>query len=191
MNKDIEVWKDIPEYQGYYQISDRGRVKSLMRTVTVKSSTKYPNGRSVVYKEKILNPMCDANGYLFVQLYKNDKFKSKRIHRIVAQVFLQNPNGFSQVNHKDENKENNRVDNLEWCDAKYNVNYGTGKYRKVRNNIPVKQYDLSGNFIKQYNSATEATKDLKIPQYRAKDILKVCRGVGKTVNGYIWKFTNN
>lgn len=190
MTKEKEVWKDIPGYQGYYQISNLGRVKSLQRTITHKPSKKFPNGRVVIYKERELIPSTDSSGYLFVQLYKSGVFKSKRIHRLVAETFLQNDKNCCQVNHKDENKHNNNVSNLEWCTAKYNINYGTGKYRKVTNNIPVIQYSKSGEFIAEYNSATAATYALNIPQFYARDILRVCRGRGKTVQGFIWKLKN-
>lgn len=190
MNKDIEVWKDIPEYQNYYQVSSFGRVKSLERTVKSKPSSKHPDGRTITYKEKVLSPMYDLSGYQFVQLYKQDKFKSKRIHRVVAEVFIPNPNNLPQVNHKDENKENNSIDNLEWCTSKDNVNYGTGKYRKVTNNIPIAQYTLDGQLVAEYSSASQAAAALNIHQARSRDILRVCRGIGKTVKGYTWKFIN-
>lgn len=187
MTEEKEVWKDIPEYQDFYQISNFGRVRALQRTILHKPSVKFPNGRKVVYKERELIPSTDNNGYLFIQLYKNGNFKSKRIHRLVAETFLPNPQNLEQVNHIDENKTNNCVNNLQWCSPKYNVNYGTGKYRKVRNNIPVLQFSKQGEFIAEYNSATAATIALGIPQFYARDILRVCRGVGKTVQGFIWK----
>lgn len=87
MTEEKEVWKDIPGYQGYYQISNLGRVKSLQRTITHKPSKKFPNGRVVIYKERELIPSTDSSGYLFVQLYKSGVFKSKRIHRLVAETF--------------------------------------------------------------------------------------------------------
>ena len=144
--KEIEEWKDIPGYLGYYQISNLGRVKSLNRTIVYSPSKFYPNGRVRVLKEKILTPSVDKKGYEFVQLFINGNYRSKKIHRLVAEVFISNPNNLEQVNHKDENKKNNKVSNLEWCTLIYNINYGTGKYRKTLNKrIPVVQYDLDGN----------------------------------------------
>ena len=107
----MEIWKDIEGYEGLYQVSNKGRVKSLNY------------GRTG--KEKILRPGKNNDGYLIVILYKNGKKKNFRIHRLVAKAFLTNPNNLLEVNHRDENKENNHVENLEWCDRKYNINYGS------------------------------------------------------------------
>lgn len=184
-----EEWKDIPGYLGYYQISNLGRVKSLERTIVYPPSKYYPNGRTRVLKEKIMTPSIDKKGYQFVQLFINGKFRSKKVHRLVAESFLLNPNNFPQVNHKDENKLNNSVKNLEWCTLIYNINYGTGKYRKtLRKRIPVVQYTKDGKLIREYESATAATKILNIKQGYARSILQTCRGVYKYFHGYIWKF---
>lgn len=184
-----EEWKDIPGYLGYYKISNLGRVKSLERTIVYPPSKYYPNGRTRVLKEKIMTPCVDKKGYLFVQLFINGKFRSKKIHRLVAEAFIPNINNLPQVNHKDENKKNNSFSNLEWCTLIYNVNYGTGKYRKTLNKrIPVVQYSLDGELIREYESATAATKILNIKQGNAKNILQTCRGVYKSFHGYIWKF---
>lgn len=187
-----EEWKDIPGYQGVYQISTLGRVKSLERTIVYPPSKSYPNGRTRVLKEKVLTPCVDKKGYQFVQLFTNGNFRSKKVHRLVAEAFIPNIHNFEQVNHKDENKKNNCVDNLEWCTLIYNVNYGTGKYRKtLKKRIPVMQYDLEGNFVREYESATAATKVLGIKQGNAKTLLDTCRGKYKYMFGYIWKFKHN
>ncbi len=186
-----EVWKDIPEYLGYYQISSLGRVKSLERTITSSPSKKYPNGRTLVLKSKILTPCTDKKGYKFVQLFINNKFRSKKVHRLVAECFIPNPENLPQVNHKDEVKSNNSVDNLEWCSSIYNINYGVGKYKKTLNKrIPVVQYTLDDKLIREYESATAATKVLNIKQGNVRQILQTCRGVYKTMFGYKWKFKN-
>lgn len=100
-----EVWKDIKGYEGLYQVSNLGNVKSLKFN-----------------KEKILIPLFDKN-YLFIQLWKNGKYKRYKVHRLVAEAFIPNTNEYSCVNHKDENKQNNCVDNLEWCTNQYNIEY--------------------------------------------------------------------
>ena len=117
-----EIWKDIKDYEGIYQISNIGRIKSLDR---------YCNNRLI--KGKILSPHL-AKGYLKINLYKNGKSKHFAIHSLVAEAFIPNPNNYPEVNHKDENKENNNVDNLEWCDSKYNCNYGTRTERIISSN---------------------------------------------------------
>ena len=106
-----EEWRDIKGYEGKYQVSNLGRVKSL--------KDKYNN-----YREKILKP-GNYRGYLYVNLCKEGKSKRFHVHRLVAIHFISNSNTYPQVNHKDENPSNNRVDNLEWCTTKYNINYGT------------------------------------------------------------------
>ena len=112
----MEEWRYIKGYEGKYQISNYGRVKSL----------KNSKGN---YREKIMNPNDDTHGYLKVNLSKNNKKKTYKIHRLVAIHFIDNPNNYECVNHKDENKQNNRVENLEWCTKKYNTNYGTTQKR--------------------------------------------------------------
>ena len=107
----IEEWRDIEGFEGVYQVSNMGGLKRI-----------WLRGRMNV---KALKPNINQDGYCSVGLYKNGRCKTMLLHRIVAQAFLPNPSCLPQVNHKDENKQNNAVDNLEWCDAKYNCNYGT------------------------------------------------------------------
>lgn len=187
-----EVWRDIPEYLGYYQISNLGRVRSLERTITYSPSKAYPNGRNMVLKQRVLKPCTDKKGYEFVQLFINNKFRSKKVHRLVAEVFIPNPNNLPQVNHKDEVKNNNKVTNLEWCSAAYNVNYGVGKYKKtLGKRIPVVQYTIDNVLVREYESATAAAKSLNKSQGSSRQILQACRGKHNTTFGYKWKFKNN
>lgn len=106
-----EVWKEIPGYDGKYFISSFGNVKVIYKWIKD--------------NEKILSPMINKDGYYQVNLSLHKNVKHHRIHRLVAEAFIDNPNGYPMVNHKDENKLNNRVDNLEWCDHTYNIRYGT------------------------------------------------------------------
>lgn len=117
----MEYWKEIPGYEGLYEVSSYGRVRSVDRYVK--------NGHSSyrLQKGRVLSPGKDKKGYLNVQL-RNKNFK---VHRLVAQAFIENSDNLPMVNHKDEDKTNNNVTNLEWCDAKYNNNYGSRK-DKVR-----------------------------------------------------------
>lgn len=111
-----EIWKDIQGYEGLYQVSNLGNVKNKIQPY--------------LKQEKIYKKFSNSNGYLFVGLRKDKKRKFKYIHRLVAEAFIPNPNNLPQINHKDENKQNNCVNNLEWCTNKYNQNYGTIKERK-------------------------------------------------------------
>lgn len=112
----MEEWRDIKDYKGIYQISNKGRVKSLNRI----------DSRGNKVNEKILRP-GKRNNYLYVRLCKDGKFKDYRIHRLVAEAFIPNPDNLPVVNHKDEDKSNNCVENLEWCTQEYNVNYSLSK----------------------------------------------------------------
>lgn len=118
-----EIWKDIPGYEGSYQVSNYGRVKRLEHIT--------PN--NIRLPEKISTQFKNQNGYMMVILSKNGEGKQFVVHRLVAQAFLPNPNNLPFVNHKDESRIHNNVENLEWCTAKYNSNYGTIKDRKSKN----------------------------------------------------------
>ena len=112
----MEEWKEIPGYEGLYEVSNMGNVRNIRRNTLLRLSK-------------------DCYGYTQVSLYKNSIRTGLRVHRLVAQAFLSNPDNLPQVNHKDEDKSNNRVDNLEWCDSKYNLNYGTARIRSRNTNI--------------------------------------------------------
>jgi hypothetical protein len=114
-----EIWKEIKDYEGLYQISNLGRVKSLEKKVGFRKR-----------KEKILKQHFDKDGYVKVYLCKNSKVKFLSVHRLIAQAFIPNPDELPQINHKDENKANNKIENLEWCTCKYNINYGTRTKRQ-------------------------------------------------------------
>lgn len=128
-----EVWVPVKGYEGYYKVSNKGRLLSERRFITRK------NGVKQFCKEQILQARSLLNsGYYAVNLIKEKKFKHFLIHRLVAEHFISNPDNLEQVNHKDENKLNNDVENLEWCDRSYNANYGTNQERRcstrIRNN---------------------------------------------------------
>lgn len=172
-----EIWKAIEGYEGRYEVSNYGRVKSLNYHRTG--------------KEKVLKPAIDSNGYWRVGLYKNSKRKFFSVHRLVAEAFLPNPQNLPEVNHKDENKANNRVENLEWCTAKYNSNYGTHIQRVIKKTTngklskKVLQLDLQGNLIKEWASAHEVER--KLGMYNT-CINACCKGKIKTAYGFIWKY---
>ena len=164
-----EVWKDILGYEGLYQVSDKGRVKSI--------------GYG---KERILKPANNGRGYLLVGLCKNNEKKHFLVHRIVAQAFIPNPNNLPEVNHRDENKENNRVENLEFCDRKYNCNYGTTKQRMIKKlSKTVLQYSKDGKFIREWKSTKDIERNLG---YSHSFISACCRGKYKSGYEYIWKY---
>ena len=151
-----EVWKCVTGYEGIYEVSNLGRVRSLERIVRKWDGVRTSKG-------KILSPATNLHGYLFVQLYKNGRCEMKTIHRIVATAFIPNTDNLPQINHKDENKKNNRASNLEWCTAKYNNNYGCRTEmarRKMERGLVA--YDLSGNLIGRFSNFTSASNALGI-----------------------------
>ena len=187
--KNVEEWKTIPNYEEY-QVSTYGRVKRLAYYKNVCGGSKQ------YCKERILKPQCRKLGYLAVSLSKNSVVKSFLVHRLVAIVFIPNPNDFPQVNHKDENTSNNHVENLEWCNQKYNSNYGTSKQRiasKLKNGIfskSVEQYDKRGTFINEFPSAMEASRHLGI---NVSGIISCCNGNKKytTCGDFQWKYKDS
>lgn len=172
----MEIWKDIKDYEGLYQVSNLGRVKSL-------------NYRHIG-KERILKPLKAINGYLFVILYKDGKKDIFRVHRLVAETFIPNPENKPEVNHKSENKTDNRVENIEWIWHKDNCNHGTRNERvskKLTNgklSKPVLQFTLDGEFVREWPSTQECGRNGFIYQ----KISLCCRGKQKSHKGYKWKY---
>ena len=162
-----EIWKDIEGYEGLYQISNLGNVKSLNYMKT---------------KAEQLLKLDDDRGYKKITL-KGKKFK---VHRLVAKAFIPNPNDYPCVNHKDENHGNNCVDNLEWCTYEYNNNYGTIKQRLSElNGKPIGQFNKDTmELIATFNSSWDAARHLKISNH----IVACCLGQRKTCGGYVWKY---
>lgn len=167
----MEVWKKIDGFD--YEVSNYGRIKSLNRIVRYEKQ----DGRQVSQKisGKILKPVKLKNGYLTNILRKDGKSYCKYIHRLVAEAFVNNPHNLQVINHKDRNRENNHVDNLEWCTIEYNVRYSRA--------FPVKQYSLDGQYIKTYPSMTCAEDNLGLPNDSIrKSLLK--QGI---THGYKWE----
>lgn len=158
----IEEWKDIVGYENLYQVSNLGNVRSLDRTI-IRS-----HGEKLTVHGKILKPMI-SRGYCYVRLNNCGNWKDKQIHRLVAQAFIPNPDNLPEINHKDEIKINNYVENLEWCTREYNVNYGnrSEKFSKSMKGKLVgdknPRYGKTGTF--KGRKHTEETKE-KIRQAR-------------------------
>ena len=167
-----EYWKPVVGYEGLYEVSNWGRVKSLPRNGTVKYA-------------RILKLYTDKDGYLYVVLSKNNKQKLFKIHRLVAEAFIPNPNNLPMINHKDENKQNNNVENLEWCSAKYNSNYGTAiERRSKKRSKPILQFTLDGEFVREWESTMECERN----GYNHGAVVSCCQGKRKTHKGFIFKY---
>lgn len=175
-----EIWKDIENYEGLYQVSNLGRIRSVDRVIKNNNNI-YHNLKGCILKQQYQN-----NGYLCVTLWKNNKKKLCTVHRLVANAFVKNPFDLPCVNHKDENKTNNIVENLEFCTQRYNNNYGTKNERMINKKIkPVIQFSLDGEFIKEWPSVVSVQTETG---YNRGSISNVCLGKAKSAYGYKWKY---
>lgn len=175
-----EIWKDIEGYEGLYQVSNLGNVKSLDRYIPHKKlGKKFCAG--VMMATHINKP-----GYVTVNLCKANRYKSHDVHRLVAKAFVEGFADGLEVNHIDENKQNNRMCNLEWVTKSQNNRHGTKIERQAEQiKKPVLQYDTQGNFLKEWSSATDAEKCLSGKLTGA--ISHCINGKTKTAYGYVWK----
>ena len=186
----MEIWKDIEGFEGYYQISNYGRLKSLQRFVPIN------RGQRIV-RERIIKIHIGSCGYYQhpLNVKSLNKRKTILIHREVAKMFVPNPSPqlYTEVNHIDENKLNNHYSNLEWCDRSYNNVYGTRKQRIIitqRNSHPrrkqVYQFNKKGELIAVFQSTREAERSTNICH---NNISQCVNGQRKTAGGFIWKMT--
>lgn len=178
-----EEWRSVPGYEESHEISNYGRVRSLKRDFIDKT------GKMQHVKGKILKPKITALGYAQVHLKGVDPWLS--VHRLLAKAFIPNPKGLPFVNHKDENKANNVVENLEWCTAKYNCNYGTRVARIVAGrSTPVHQIDIETNeIIATWQNAEEAAR-VGFGRNRGSNINHCLRGKIPYAYGYKWAYAN-
>lgn len=171
-NAKDEIWKPIKGYEGLYEISNQGRVKSLKRNTA---------------RTKILK-LHDTKRYLQIELSKNGITEYKSVHRLVAEAFVPNPNNLPEVNHKDENKKNNFVGNLEWISRHDNLLYGTRIKRiSEKKRTAVNAFDKNGNLIASYKSIKEAAEKNKLAPI---NISRCCREIYKSSGGLIWRFAD-
>lgn len=168
-----EEWRPIPNFEGLYEVSNLGNVDSL-------------NNYNRKQKRKRLKPRLDIHGYYWVRLSNKQKIKKFKIHRLVAMCFIPNQNNLPCINHKDENRQNNRADNLEWCTYQYNNTYGSRiEKMKEKIGVPIIQLTLDDKFVAIYNSISEAATIFKI---NSSALTTVCRGNTDTACGYKWRY---
>ena len=173
-----EVWKPVKGFEGLYEISSYGRVKSLVVWCGNATIDQYKK------REYILKPILGTNGYYYVNLCKDKKRYIRRPHRLVAEAFLDNPNNYYAVNHIDGNKINNRAQNLEWCSLKQNNQHAfrTGLMDRLKK--PVEKIDKNGNVICSYDSESDAAR---IEQIDVRNISACITGKRKTAGGFYWR----
>jgi len=176
-NVKTELWQDIPGYEGLYRVSNFGRILSLNK----------PNGQKGRLKK-----LHSHHGYWCVTLSKNGVVRNMRVHRLVAKAFVSGYKEGLVVNHKDENKKNNRFDNLEWISQEENLNYGTARERSKKNHCcrPIEMYDLEGTFLRSFQSIKEAERFLGV-QSSHSNISNCCRGFKNMSLGYRWRYVDS
>lgn len=173
----MEEWKPVVGFEDRYEVSDCGNIRNALT-------------------KQVLKPQARKHGYLSVWLYgkpwRNRTGKQYSVHRIVAEAFVDNPYGYKEVNHIDECKTNNSAKNLEWCDRKYNINYGTTQQRRAAKIIngprakAIDQLDLNGNYIRSFPSAAEANR---LYGFSRTCICNVIKGKQETSSGFKWRFS--
>lgn len=191
-----ELWKDVVGYEGLYQVSNMGRVRSVdHETETARNGVTFV----VSKKGKVLTPVTRQHGYLGVMLYGRGGharrgFRTFSVHRLVAEAFVENPHGYAEVNHLDECKTNNRADNLEWCDRTHNIRYGTGierGHKKIgeARRRPVIQMDMQGNVIREWESLTDVERKTGMSK---SSICNCCRKKNgySHAYGYKWEYAD-
>lgn len=166
----MEVWKDIAGYEGLYQVSNKGNIYSVERE----------DSRGNKCGGRTLKTTHNSKGYLKLDLSKNGIKKTRTVHRLVAQAFIPNQNNYLEINHKDENKTNNNVENLEWCTSKYNNNHGTAIKRRVQSNSKrIKAVNVETGEVTTFSSTAEARRK----GYHSGGVSSACRGVYKSGSG--------
>lgn len=194
-----EVWQPVKDYEGLYEVSSLGRIRSLNHAVIDSC------GKKQHFKGRLLKPCCTSGNYLIVTLHKGSQKKNFLVHRLVASAFVPNPHNYPQINHKDENKHNNKISNLEWCTAHYNNFYGSHMRRAIvtrRSNVNWKrsivknaearkktviQCNMNGQTLKVWPSLSEVEKKLKINR---SNISACCHGRRENAGGYVWKLVS-
>ena len=191
-----EIWKDIEGYEGKYQVSNMGRVRSLDYTI-MQPNAHDGHLQPITYKGRMMKAHSINSGYLAVGLRNEQGKRQHLVHRLVATAFVENPQNLPDVNHKDEDKTNNRADNLEWCTKLYNSNYGNAQAKSSAAHLnhpdlsrEVRQLSPSGELLHVYPSAMEAARQTGISQ---SGIVRCCNGEKyyKTAGGYRWEYSKS
>lgn len=181
-----EIWRDVPGFEQHYQVSNYGRLRSRKRV------GRNCNGKPWLDEWRTIKPIVCKNGYLEASFYINGKRTVMLLHRLVAKVFIPNPHRYPEVNHMDENIQNCRADNLEWCTSKYNANYGTRNERcraknRATNGKSVNQYTKDGLFLKRWECASDIGRECG---FDISSIIRTCKHRQMTSYGYKWEYAS-
>ena len=171
-----KLWKEIPDTGGKYLISTDGKVMAISRRVKFGNVFRWT-------KTNIRTARKKENGYLELEILGKHHY----IHRLVAEAFIPNPDNLPCINHKDENKENNSVENLEWCDYSYNANYGTRTKRAKKKQFGDRFVVINLDTGEVYKTPKDASRATGIHN---DSISRVCKGKSKTAGGYRWRYLN-
>jgi len=175
-----EVWKEIPKYNGAYLISNFGNMKSTERYC-------HHNGKPWLVKERLLSKVVGHSGYIEYQVTFNKKHRSEKAHRLVAEAFIPNPDNKPFINHKDGNKQNNYVENLEWCTNQENI-FHAYHHKLCKKCKRIAQYDMQMNLIKIW----ETTGDIERAGIAVRSsIHKACKSENSICKNYKWRYVND
>lgn len=174
----VETWKYIKGYEGLYQVSSLGNVRSVERYAKTKHGSRFVQGKELTKTE-------DRDGYLRVCLSKNNVKRTYTVHRLVANAFLQNPMNYPSINHIDENKKNNVYTNLEFCSIRYNNTFNNGQYRRAEKRKRAIKQMLNGTVMAIWDSSANASKELHISRG---NIVGCLKGYRKSAGGYCWEY---
>lgn len=180
-----EIWKDIRGFEGIYQVSNKGRVRSLDRIIH--QPGKFGGDTIHIYPGKLLVLGRNPRGYLHIDLHYKQRIERHSVHRLVALHFLPLVEGKPFINHLDSNPENNTVENLEWCTQSENIQYAYDTGRKVPpHQRPIGQYTEDMKLIKVWESSAQIGRE--IPNLSRENVLKVCWGQRKHAGGFRWAY---
>lgn len=180
-----EIWKDIKGYEGYYQVSNLGNIKSL-DIITIQLhhwSQQYVKHK---YKGRVLKGSKNSKGYRIITLHKGNETEKKLVHRLVAEAFIPNPNNYFYINHKDNNPSNNKINNLEWCTQSYNIKYAYDNGNKIPPHMKKVNQIKDGQIINTYISMNDAERKTGI---KSANISKCCRKIRNYAGGYQWEYS--